>query len=138
MYRELLQSCAAGFKSIKIQEPASEKEIARAEKTLGYRFPRELRALLAELNGDKWLLFSVDEIIATWRDLSELSECYPGADKRIYFAGNGCGDYYCYQADADGAVREDAIYIWNHEDNETCVVAKNLAEMITRCYHDEI
>lgn len=138
MYRELIQLCAADYKYVKIHEPASEKEIARAEKALGYRFPRELKALLSELNGDGWLLFTVDEIVGTWRDLSELQEYYPDVDKHIFFGGNGCGDYYCYQVDADGVVQENAIYIWEHESNETHVVAGNIAEMISRCYHGEI
>ena len=55
-----------------------------------------------------------------------------------FFAGNGCGDYYCYHANADGVIDEDSIYIWEHEEYCWKQVASNMAELLTRYYHDEI
>ena len=59
-------------------------------------------------------------------------------DKFIFFATNGCGDYYCYRAGSDGIIDETAIYIWKHEEFCCKQVAANMAELITRYYNDEI
>ena len=59
-------------------------------------------------------------------------------DKFLFFAGNGCGDYYCYHANADGVIDEASIYIWEHEEYCWKQVASNMAELLTRYYHDEI
>lgn len=65
---------------------------------------------------------------------SEMKGMYAGS----IFVGNGCGDYYCYHADSDGAIDETAIYIWEHEESSWKPVASGIAELITRYYHDEI
>lgn len=39
-------------------------------------------------------------------------ECYEDIEKHIFFDGNGCGDYYCYNINQDGIVDISAIYIW--------------------------
>ena len=59
-------------------------------------------------------------------------------DKFIFFAGNGCGDYYCYHAGADGVIDESVINTWNHEEYSWKQVASSITELITRYYHDEI
>lgn len=59
-------------------------------------------------------------------------------NRHIFFATNGCGDYYCYRILPDGAVDTAGIYIWEHELFETRWVAKDLPEMITKYYNDEI
>ena len=59
----------------------------------------------------------------------------------LFFAANGCGDYYCYRFSPNGAA-EEPLYIWEHESiGESCCwrpVARTLEELITRYYHDEI
>ena len=78
-------------------------------------------------------LFKDDFSIEAYKDRIE---------RFIFFATNGCGDYYCYRVSEDGTVNENAIYIWEHEyiGDECCwkKVADSLAECITRYYHDEI
>lgn len=136
----------------KPQPPCTDSEIERAEKVVGYPFPKELSALLKETNGDKWCLMSVDEIIenvernrAIWLPLFEedysREEYIEKVDRFIFFATNGCGDYYCYRVDADGVPDETAIYIWEHEYlGEKCwkKVAESMMEFITRYYSSEI
>ena len=63
MYRELLAELSKGYGWVRPQPPCPEAEIAAAEKALGCPFPPELRALLRELNGDKWLLLSASDIV---------------------------------------------------------------------------
>ena len=139
MYKELVLECSEGRAKIQIQEPATRSEIQEAEKVVGYNFPEELKELLLEMNGDKWLLFSTEKIIeCVSLNREYLLECYEDIESHIFFAGNGCGDYYCYNVREDGIVDTSAIHIWLHEDNETRWVAKDMEELIRRYYNSEI
>ena len=148
MYRELVAKLSQGNEYVKIQPPCSEERIDEAERAVGYPFPEELRALLREMDGDRWLLLSAEDII---EDVRLNRECYAGefspeeyedkVDRFIFFGGNGCGDYYCYRVGPDGAPEEDCLYIWEHEDlggENWRPVAKSMEELITRYYNDEI
>lgn len=144
MYRELISELSKSNEFVKIQPPCSEKEIEQAEKSIGYTFPKELGTLLRELNGDKYLLLSAEEIIEQAKLNKEVQEMYSDEefakelDRFIFFAANGCGDYYCYHADSDGVIDEAAIYIWEHEEYCKKQVAENMAELITKYYNSEI
>ncbi len=144
MYRELILELTQDNKFVKIQPPCPEYEIDNAEKAVGYPFPKELRALLRELNGDKYLLLSAKEIVDQSRLNREMKESYSDEefakelDKFIFFATNGCGDYYCYHADSDGIIDETAIYIWEHEEFCWKQAAASMAELITLYYNDKI
>lgn len=63
MYRELVLELTKGNEWVKVQPPCSETVISEAEKVVGYSFPEELKNLLREMNGDKWLFLSAEEII---------------------------------------------------------------------------
>lgn len=139
MYKELVLVCSEGRAKIQIQEPATLSEIQEAEKVVGYKFPEELKALLLEMNGDRRLLFSTEKIIeCVSLNREYLLECYEDIERHIFFAGNGCGDYYCYNVNPNGIVDTSAIHIWLHEDNETRWVAKDIEELIRRYYNSEI
>lgn len=144
MYKEMISELAKGNKWVKIQPPCSENDIDKAEKAIGYTFPKELRALLLEMNGDNFLILSVEEIVEQARLNKEVQEEYSNEefarklDKYIFFATNGCGDYYCYHANADGVIDESSIFIWEHEESCRKRVASDIKELISRYYHDEI
>ena len=144
MYKELITQVSKGNEFVKIQPPCPEGEIDRVEKAFGYPLPKEVRALLRELNGDKYLLFSAEEIIDQIRMTKEMLSFYEeegvkGVDRLIFFAGNGCGDYYCYRVGADGVPDENSIYMWEHEEMRyDRKVAASMSEVITRYYNDEI
>lgn len=122
----------------------SRKGDRESRKAVGYSFPKELKALFQELNGDKYLLLSAKEIIEQAKLNREIQEEYSDEefvkelDRFLFFATNGCGDYYCYHADSDGVLDETAIYIWEHEEYCWKQVATNMAELITRYYNAEI
>ena len=118
MYRELLSEFIKNVDWAKLQDPCSEQELEKAEKVVGYPFPDELKALLRETNGDRWFLLSAKEIIENVeRNRTILSECFEPdefvekVDLHIFFATNGCGDYYCYKVSQNGEVDTSAIYI---------------------------
>ncbi len=138
MFRELIAEYSKDCKYVRIQKPATTEQIKAAEKEIGCYFPAELISLLNELNGDNWLLFSIDEIINTIKTVREaFEEDYFGIEKHLFFAGNGCGDYYCYKI-LDGKADMTSIYMWEHETNETHKVASNITELIKQYYNDEI
>ena len=56
----------------------------------------------------------------------------------LFFATNGCGDYYCYRVLENGKTDTTAIYIWEHELFETREVAKDIPDLIRRYYNDEV
>ena len=139
MYRELISQLTVNNSHAAVQAPALPADIQRAENVVGYPFPSELRELLSELNGDRWFLLSVEQIIDTVNiNRQYLLECYEDIERHIFFAENGCGDYYGYNVNSDGSVDSDKIYIWLHETNETNIVASSIEELICRYYNDEI
>ena len=146
MYKELLTQLIQPFPSAKIQPPCSEAELAQAEAVVGYPFPEELKALLRELNGDRWLLLSAQRIAEHVRTNREIfpdcfddpQEYYQTIDRHIFFATNGCGDYYCYRVSPEGIPDPTQIYLWEHETFESHPVARDLTDLITKYYHDEV
>lgn len=145
MYRELIGNFIRGHDWAKLQEPCSEQEIAEAEKYVGFAFPEELKALLRETNGDHWLLLSAEEIIDHVKTNREIFPEYLDPDefeekinRHVFFAANSCGDYYCYRVLSDDSTDSSAIYIWEHELFEIRKVARDIADLISRYYNDEI
>ena len=105
MYKELINELSKDSGRAVPQKPAALSEIREAEEIVGCCFPAELRELLTEMNGDRWLLFSTGEIKEVALSTREyLSESFDDIDKHIFFGSNGCGDYYCYNITGDGSV----------------------------------
>ena len=145
MYRELLEKLTADIQWAKVQEPCAEEEIKKTEDYVGFKFPEELKNLLRETNGDRWLLLSAEEIISTTKNKREIFPEYLDPDefeekvnRFIFFATNGCGDYFCYRILENGETDASAIYIWEHELFEICEVAKDIFDLIIKYYNNEV
>lgn len=145
MYKELLEKLTEGHSWAELQNPCNEQEISAAERYIGFSFPDDLKALLRETNGDHWLLLSLDEIIEKVKTNREIYPEYlepdmfeDKANRHVFFATNGCGDYYCYRVLPNGETDSSAIYIWEHELFETRKVADNIADLIIKYYNDEV
>ncbi len=145
MYRELIGKLIEGHDWAKLQEPCPEKQIKKAEKYVGFTFPEELKALLRETNGDRWFLLSAEEIISNVKRNREIMAEYFEPDefeekvnRFVYFASNGCGDYYCYRVLSNDETDTSAIYIWEHELFEIREVAKDISDLITKYYNNEV
>ena len=145
MYRDLIGELIKGHSWAKLQDPCSEDEIIKAEKYVGFIFPEELKTLLRETNGDHWFLLSADDIIKHVKTNREIFPEYLEPDefeekvnRFVYFATNGCGDYYCYRVLENGETDTTAIYIWEHELFEIREVAKDIADLITKYYNNEV
>lgn len=137
MYVELEHQYAAKYAGVRPQPPASENEICEAEKRLTIQFPSELRNLLAEMNGDRWLCWSTNQIIENNMQMREAFQELADLSRFLFFADNGCGDCYGYQIQ-NQTIQPSPIYIWNHEDFEARIVAPDIAEMIRLYYQDQI
>jgi len=144
MYRELITGMTEHCAWANPQPPCPEETIAEAERCVGYPFPDELKALLREMNGDRWLLLSAEQMMEHVRVNRQLLSAWMEADvfetkvdRHIFFATNGCGDYYCYRILPDGTADDSAICLWKPETLETREVAKDLTELITKFYRDE-
>ena len=134
MFRELIAQCIAeaGVEYAHLEPPCPEEEIAQAE------------ALLRETDGDHWLLWSAREIMENAKLLpgfldgcDTFEEYLEKVARHIFFAGNGCGDYYCYRVLPDGQVDSSQIYIWEHEIFEHHVVARDIPDLIRKYYRDQ-
>jgi len=138
MWIEKISAYMANNRYIKPQRGADSAIIKEAERKLKVSFPAELKSLLLEINGDNYLLFSVEQIVENNLDSRKvLGEVYDGLDRLLFIAGNGCGDYYSYQI-IDGEVISSQIVRWDHEVNSTVSVACNLTEMIEKYYAGQI
>ena len=139
MYKEQLLRYAESNEYIKISEGACADEISKAEKTVGCIFPSELKTLLLETDGDGYLFLSAKETAETnLRVRAFMKDCYEDEKDLLFFAQNGCGDYYCYKIMPSGQADGSRIYLWLHEDNELLPVSKSIKELIDRYFNDEI
>lgn len=145
MYKKLIEKLTEGNRWASVQEPCPEEKIREAEKYVGFTFPEELKSLLRETNGDGWLLLSAERMIEhvklnreIYPEYLEPDEFEEKVNRFVYFATNGCGDYYCYRVLPDGETDDSAIYVWEHELFEAREVAKDITELITKYYNDEL
>ena len=133
----LYSDLTAKHEYIKINPPANREQIFTVEKALGNKLPAELKELLLEMNGDGWLIFSTEQIIETNMTARGL-DCFMPLDCLLFFAGNGCGDYYGFPITLADGVRDDNVFMWEHEYDNRVWKANNLEDTIRRYYSSEI
>lgn len=142
MYIELLKQYAVHLNSVKFHPSATASEVCEAEKRLNVLFPDELKALLFEVNGDNFLLWSLDQIVKDNMDLRSINPDIIGPElfnfsEFLFIAENGCGGYYGYRID-NGSIQSTSIYIFEHEEYTAKIVARDAAELIKLYYQDQI
>ena len=135
---ELYTELANKHDCIKINPPATKKQIAEAEEALGNKLPPDLIELLLEINGDDWLIFSTERIIEINLSVRENFDCYMPLDCLLFFGGNGCGDYYGYPITLADGVCENNVFMWEHENDNRVWRANGLEDTIRKYYNDEI
>ena len=137
MYLELVNHYKTTRKyseDIKPRPPVSETQIAEAEARLGTRFPKELRAMLHEMDGDCDFLLSLEEIIEYNEAMA--SESFAGA-KPLFVATDGAGGLYGYVT-KDGGAESSKLVFWDHETGEISdcegAASDSLYELIKQFY----
>lgn len=136
MWRELLVNLSCGNEYVRLNQPATDNEIFEVEKEIGIRLPSDLKNLLMEFNGDNWFIFSTQQIIETNLMIRGLT-CFMPLNCLLFFAGNGCGDYYGYAITGDG-IKDWEIYMWEHESDNRIFKANGLKDAIEKYYTDKI
>ena len=122
---------------IKPNPPAAQKQISDIEESLACKLPNNLMELLLQINGDNWFVFSTEQITETNLSVRKLG-CFMPLDCLLFFGGNGCGDYYGYPITSQDGVRDDSVFVWEHEYDNRIWKANNLEDAIKKYYKDEI
>jgi hypothetical protein len=136
-WKVIYQELTSKHNYIKPNSPATHKQLSDLEKSLGTKLPTDLKKLLLEMNGDNWLIFSTEQIAETNLSVRKL-DCFMPLDCLLFFGGNGCGDYYGYPITLQDGVRDDNVFMWEHEYDNRVWKASNLKEAIKKYYNDEI
>ena len=136
-WKELIEQFVENNPYMKPNAPATEQQIANVEERLNATLPVELKDLLREFNGDNWFVFSTFQIIEI-NELQRGLDFYMPLDCLLFFAGNGCGDYYGYSITLKDGVRDDRVFLWEHENDNRIWKANNLEDAIKKYYNNEI
>ena len=142
MYIEILQQYMANFEGLKFQPAVAEDDITEAEMRLNILFPNELKNLLCEINGDNFLLWSLDQMIKENLELRSMNPKIVEPERFdfsnfLFFATNGCGDYYGYKVE-NGKILSTSIFVFDHEEYVARFVAANVLQLIELYYTDRI
>ena len=103
-----------------VRDPASERDVAAAERDLGARFPDELRALLLESDGayDRYgfaVVLPAAYIVRRSHELWGLDgeQLYMAFAPHLFFGEEGDGGAYFFRV--LGGEAGPAIFAWDHE-----------------------
>ena len=136
-WKELYETISEVHENVNAHGGASAEDLLFAEKRLNVKFPEELCALLSEVDGDDWFLLSVGQILETNFEIRKSFDFYMPLDGLLFFAQNGCGDYYGYPVTGQG-VNDGRIYFWDHETDDRVWKTSGLEETIVKYYNSEI
>lgn len=120
----------------KLNPPATETQIYKVSSTLKMEIPDELESLLKEVNSDGTTFLSTEQIIRDNLFLRELEDFMP-LDVFLFFAENGCGDYFGYSIRKNSEI-DNNIFMWDHESDSRKWVAQGLDQFIKRRKSEEI
>jgi hypothetical protein len=107
----------------KFREPSIETSLTAAENALGVHLPEQLRELLKETDGitadyGSGVIWSIETILQQnriFRTKQDFRELYMPFDHLLFFGDAGGGDQFAFAIDADGQLRKNDIYRWEHE-----------------------
>ena len=136
-WKTLYNGLINGHNYIKPNPPAASADIARVQASLCVELPSDITELLLEMNGDNWFVFSAEQIVEINLSVRALG-CYMPLDCFLFFAGNGCGDYFGYPVTKEDGVRQDNVFMWDHEYDNRVWKASSLEDVIKKYYAGEI
>jgi hypothetical protein len=127
MWKKLILNFSNANLNIKLNPPATNKDILEVENKLNISLPKQLKSLLSEFNGDSWFILSTKQIIDINISLRQIEGCM-ALDSILFIASNGCGDYYGYPITKSEIKSE--IFMWEHEYDNRIFKANNLKELL--------
>lgn len=124
-------------KKFELREPATDEMIRNAEHELKIKLPKMLIDTLRISNGIIELMelpttkerIPIEETLWSVESMLKLKN----EDKNVpflFFAGNGCGDYFCYKVFND-TIEDDIIFLYNPIVNEYEEAALDLVDWLT-------
>ncbi|MDP7978518.1 SMI1/KNR4 family protein [Bacillus sp. WLY-B-L8] len=130
----------------KFYPPAREEAIVRMEEMFQVQFPNELKDFLRETDGVTYTAYDLSLVWSAkliqrenlyMRRQEGVQEFHMPFASMLFVADAGNGDLfgYCVQ---NGVIKNDDIYVWNHEDNSTTWVAHSLQSFIDGWYNGRI
>lgn len=136
-WSDIYSNLVKDYQHVKVNPPATQEQISEVEERLGNKLPFDLRELLLEVNGDSWLIFSTEQIIEINLSVRSL-DFYMPLDCLLFFGGNGCGDYYGFPITRSDGVKNDDVFLWEHEDDSRTWKASALEDTIFKYYDNEL
>ena len=134
MWLEKVEAIVQMNQFARLVPPAEDHEIKKLFDMFG-DIPSDLIALLKEANGDGDVLLSVDQIIETNLTNRQIDGYMP-MDCILFFARNGCGDYYGYGIRKDKEFSN--IYFWDHELDSRTYIGGYLEQLLDSYLKGEI
>jgi len=130
MWREIAMKFDSGCT---FASPAPRSVLAEARTSLGCALPKELASLWKETNGvmDEYgnEIVSPIEIATAWnvdfRMRRRFRTLYMPFDHLLFFGALGNGSLAAYRI-LDGKIRDQDIYVWNHENDSRTWVSPDL------------
>lgn len=132
-WKILLEQFTRANPYMKLNPPAIEQEICEIEEKLQIIIPEDLKGLLREINGDDFLLFSAKQIVETNLEM-RTQKCFMPLDCLLFFGTDGSGNYYGFPITCEDGVRDDNVYMWDHEYDSREWKAGSLEQMIIKYY----
>lgn len=116
--------------------PATQDEIAIAERKLDICFPDDLGELLLESNGvegeyELGLVWSLERIVTEnlhFRSSNDFTDLYMPFNALLFFADAGNGDQFAFPILQ--AICNDNVFVWNHENDSRQWVAPSLSKYL--------
>ncbi len=126
-------------RNLELREGATEAVIRRAEATLGFTLPADLRALYLEADGiglaDEQLdlVWPLSELLETnqeFRSNADFKDLYMSFDQLLFFADDGCGNQYAIRMLPEPS--DGQVYEWDHETDDRSWRARNVEDYCRR------
>ena len=141
-WRELVRRLAP---DLEFGEPAAPDAIATVESGLGLRLPPEIAEFLLEADGltDRFgfaVVFTAAEIArrnAEFRSFKDFREIYMPFSHLLLVGEDAGGDLFAYAVDADGSIRRNDLFRWEHETDGRPWYASHLVQYLESRLDDE-
>lgn len=135
VFTPMLKRFSFANPSIELKNSAEAEDVLALETRLNIKIPNELNAFYQETDGDGDLMFSVKETLETTElTRKSFAEYNEKISQTLCFAGDGCGNYYCYIFQ-NAEEEKNPVYSFNHETLEISLVADTLLEFIYSYYN---
>jgi hypothetical protein len=118
--------------------PATEAQIAVAERSLGLRLPEQLREFWLEADGFTadygsrviWSVGHFEEQNRQFRTTPPFKDLYMPFDHLLLFGDHSGGDYFAFAIHADGQIHKRDVFRWDHETDGRAWFAGHLEQFL--------